>query len=85
MIQDPPRDQLVVIGIEGMHCHRCEQTIQKSLKRLAGVTEVEVDFPTAQASVLFDASKVAVSDLMRAVTQAGYKAVGFTRNDFDMN
>ena len=41
------KDDLAVIRIEGMHCHRCEQTIQKSLKRLAGVHEVEVDFPSA--------------------------------------
>ncbi len=85
MLQDGSREQLVVIGIEGMHCHRCEQAIQRSLKRLAGVSEVEVDFPTAQASVLFDASKVAVGDLMHAVAQAGYRVVGFTRNEFDVN
>lgn len=85
MLQDHARDHLVVIGIEGMHCHKCEQAIQRSLKRLAGVSEVEVDFPTAQASVLFDASKVGVDDLMHAVTQAGYKAVRFTRNDFGVN
>jgi copper chaperone CopZ len=85
MLQDGSRDHLVVIGIEGMHCHKCEQAIQRSLKRLVGVSEVEVDFPTAQASVLFDASRVAVSDLMHAVTQAGYRVVGFTRNEFDVN
>ena len=85
MVQNQPRDHLVVIGIEGMHCHKCEQAIQQSLKRLSGVSEVEVDFPTAQASVLFDASRVAVSDLMHAVVQAGYRVVGFTKNEFDVN
>lgn len=81
MSLEPARDHLVVIRIEGMHCHKCEQSIQRSLKRLPGVSEVEVDFPSSQASVLFDPSKVAVSDLMQAVAQAGYKAAGFTRND----
>lgn len=83
MAEHIQRDQLVVIRIEGMHCHKCEVAIQKSVKRLAGVNEVEVDFPTSQASVLFDSSKVAIQDLMNAVTQAGYRATGFTRNDSD--
>lgn len=81
MAQEPARDHLVVIRIEGMHCHKCEQAIQRSIKRLPGVSEVEVDFPTSQASVLFDPGQIAVSDLMQAVVQAGYKATGFTRND----
>ncbi len=75
------RDELAVIRIEGMHCHRCEQTIQKSIKRLRGVSEVEVDFPTSQCSVLFDSSKVTIADLMHAITQAGYRATSFTRNE----
>lgn len=75
------RDDLAVIRIEGMHCHKCQETIQKALKRLPGVHEVEVDFPSAQASVLFDPAKVAVSDLMQAVTLAGYRPTGFVRND----
>lgn len=83
MSAETQRDHLAVIRIEGMHCHRCEQAIQKSIKRLAGVREVEVDFPTSQASVLFDPHQVAVADLMAAVNQAGYKATGFTRNDPD--
>jgi copper chaperone CopZ len=85
MAQQPARDHLVVIRIEGMHCHKCEQTIQRSLKRLPGVSEVEVDFPTSQASVLFDPAQVNISDLMHAVTQAGYKAAGFTRNESGVN
>ena len=49
------------------------------------VSEVEVDFPTSQASVLFDPAQVNISDLMHAVTQAGYKAAGFTRNESGVN
>ena len=30
MIEDVAQDQLAVIKIDGMHCHRCEQTIQKA-------------------------------------------------------
>lgn len=78
MTDDVRHDQLVVIKIEGMHCHKCECTIQKALQRNAGVHEVEVDFPSRQASVLFDPSNVSIRDLMASVTEAGYKPTGFT-------
>ena len=81
MSPEPEQNHLVVIRVEGMHCHKCEQTIQRAIKRLPGVDEVEVDFPTSQASVLFDPTKINISDLMQAVNQAGYRAAGFTRNE----
>src|SRR2546421_72621 len=37
-------DQLVILRIEGMHCHKCEQAIQKALTQHDGVHEVEVVF-----------------------------------------
>ena len=83
MAMHSDQDQLAVIGIQGMHCHKCELAIQQSLKRLPGVHEVEVDFPTSQASVLFDPKQVVVADMMAAVTQAGYAPTSFTRSESD--
>lgn len=80
MPDDVQRDQFVMIKIEGMHCHRCQQAIQKTLTQIPGVHEVEVDFPSRQASVLYDPRRVKVRDLMDTVTQAGYKPVGFTQS-----
>ena len=81
MAEDVGADQLVIIRIEGMHCHKCEQSIQKSLTRLPGVHEVEVDFNSVQASVLYDHEKVGVKDLTDAVAEAGYHVSGFARRD----
>ena len=78
MSMDVGRDQLVLIRIAGMHCHKCEQTIQKTLSRLPGVHEVEVDFNSGQASVLFQPNAVSISELMQAVSDAGYQATEFT-------
>jgi len=83
MSPDVARDHLAVIRIEGMHCHKCEQRIKSALVRLQGVHEVEVDFNSGQASVLFDRDSVAVKDLMDAVNVAGYRAVGFTQGYAD--
>jgi len=83
MSADVSRDQLAVIRIEGMHCHKCEQAIQKALSGYAGVREVEVDFNSGQASVLFDRGSVSVNELMNAVNDAGYRATGFTQGQAD--
>ena len=79
MSHDVGRDQLALIKIEGMHCHKCETTIQKALLQHPGVHEVEVDFNSGQASVLYDHSSVTVKQLMQSVTDAGYHAAGFTQ------
>jgi P-type Cu+ transporter len=79
MSLDVSRDQFVLIRIEGMHCHRCEQAIRKSLSRFPGVHEVEVDFNSHQASVLFDGGQVGIRQLMDGVQEAGYHATGFTQ------
>ena len=66
-----------------MHCHRCEQAIQRSLLKHNGVHEVEVDFNSGQASVLYDPNAVDVPRLMQAVEAAGYRATGFTQRQGD--
>ncbi len=76
-------DRLALIRIEGMHCHRCEAAIRKALQALKGVHEVEVDFPTGQASVLYDNDRVNAKQLMQAVTDAGYKATGLSQREAD--
>jgi Cu+-exporting ATPase len=83
MSPDVTRDQLAVIRIEGMHCHKCEQAIQRALTSFEGVHEVEVDFNSGQASVLFDRSTVTIKQLMDAVERAGYRATGFTQGQAD--
>ena len=83
MSADVNNDQLVLIRIEGMHCHKCEQTIRKALQTHRGVHEVEVDFNSGQASVLYDRAAVSVKQLMESVEQAGYHATGFTQRQAD--
>jgi copper chaperone CopZ len=83
MSADVARDQLALVRIEGMHCHKCEQSIQKALSQFPGVHEVEVDFNSGQASVLFDRGSVSVKQLMDAVNEAGYRATGFTQGQAD--
>jgi len=76
-------DHLALIAIEGMHCHRCEAAIQRTLAALPGVFEVEVDFNSGQASVLYDHDLISVGQLMDVVNEAGYRAAGFSQRVAD--
>lgn len=77
-MENVQQDQFVLIRIQGMHCHKCEKRIVDAMKQLDGVREVEVDFASGQASVLFDHERVRIQQLMQAVTDAGYTPEGFT-------
>ena len=77
---DVNRDQFAIIKIEGMHCHKCEAAIRSAIQANAGVREVEVDFLSGQASVLFTRGTVSVQQLMSAVESAGYRAAGFSQS-----
>ncbi len=81
MVRDVSQDQFALVHIEGMHCHKCERALQKAMLALPGVNEVEVDFASGQASVLYTPGTVTVAALMGAVTDAGYRATGFAQGD----
>ena len=81
MSSDVSRDQLALIRIEGMHCHKCEHAIRTALTRYPGVHEVEVDFPSGQASVLYDGGTVTVRELTDSVNEVGYRVSGFNVQD----
>ena len=83
MAKSVRQDQLAVIKIEGMHCHKCERAIQRSLQKDPGVHEVEVDFNSGQASVLYSRDDITIKQLMDSVTQAGYKVMGYTQSNAD--
>jgi copper chaperone CopZ len=83
VMQDVQNDKLLLIKIEGMHCHKCEAAIRKALSAQPGVHEVEVDFPSKMASVLFDPTAVQVKDLTASVGTAGYRVAGFTLGHAD--
>jgi copper chaperone CopZ len=75
------RDRFALIKIEGMHCHKCEAAIRKALSGFVGVHEVEVDFASGQASVLFNDRVASIHKMMEAVNEAGYHATGFTQGE----
>lgn len=64
-----------VMKIEGMTCAACARASERVVKKLDGITEASVNYATEKLNVTFDASKVTVADIKKAIVKAGYKAI----------
>lgn len=64
----------ITLSISGMHCASCAGIIERSLKKLSGVKSANVNFAGQKAKVLYDSAKNSVTDLIKAIEKAGYKA-----------
>ncbi len=65
-------DATSVLPLTGMSCAACAATIEKVLKREAGVAEANVNFAASKAFVRFDSSISDKAKLKAAVVKAGY-------------
>lgn len=61
-------------SIKGMHCASCVLAIEKSLQKINGVSEANVNLMTEKATVTYDYDKVTDKELVSAVSNAGYQA-----------
>ncbi|MDK2794804.1 MAG: P-type Cu+ transporter [Archaeoglobaceae archaeon] len=65
-----PKEKLV-LGIRGMHCAICAQTIEENLNKLPSV-KANVNFALEKAFVEYDSEKVDVDRIKKAIRDAGY-------------
>ncbi len=65
-------DQSVILPVSGMTCANCAMNIEKSVKKLEGVKDVNVNFASEQASVSFDSGKFNIIDVLNGIQGAGY-------------
>jgi len=70
-----PEKKKAELKISGMHCATCAITIEESLAHLKDVSTVQVNFGTDTAHVEFDPTKVSLSEMEKAVKDAGYDVV----------
>jgi Cu+-exporting ATPase len=70
-----PEKKKAELKISGMHCATCAINIEESIKKLDHVTKAQVNFGTDTAHIEFDPAKVSLTDLEKAVNDAGYDVV----------
>jgi Cu+-exporting ATPase len=63
------------LPITGMTCANCAATVERTLRRTAGVSDASVSFASERATVRFDPASVSVEKLASAVERAGYGVV----------
>ena len=80
--EPPERDILAMttdkkadIKVKGMVCAACTSTIEKSFRKLDGVSHAQVNLATEIASLEYDPKKLKLSDLEKAVRDAGYDVI----------
>jgi Cu+-exporting ATPase len=63
------------LKISGMSCAICATTIEKSILSLEGVSYAQVNLGTETATIEYDSTKLKLTDIEKAVTDAGYEVI----------
>ncbi len=62
----------VDLEVSGMTCGSCAARVERTLARQPGVDEAAVNLATERARIVYDPDEIALDDLVRAVSKAGY-------------
>lgn len=78
IVQSPemPVLETKTIGIQGMTCQHCVQTVERALRGAQGVKDVSVDLAGAQATVTFDTRQTDIPRLHDTLLAKGYHPTG---------
>ncbi|HET6161294.1 MAG TPA: cation transporter [Dongiaceae bacterium] len=67
-------ERTVTLTVANMTCALCPITVRTAIEHVAGVKDVQVDFETKTAVVVFDDAEATVEDIAEASRLAGYPA-----------
>jgi len=67
-------ERTVTLAVEKMTCALCPITVRTAIEQVVGVRDVEVDFESKTAVVVFDDAEASVEDIAEASRLAGYPA-----------
>ncbi len=67
-----------------MHCASCAGMIEKTFKKVDGVTSAEVNYGTEAAKIAFDASKTSPEQLSKTIEPLGYSLIVETAESMHM-
>ena len=62
----------VFIGVDGMTCGHCSETIQKTVGGIDGVNSVKVNLEAKQVAVDFDPDKTELRSIHDRIKEAGF-------------
>ncbi len=65
-------NQKITLPITGMTCANCAMNIERNVKKLAGVSDTQVNFASERAAVSFDPKALRLKDIVEKIHGAGY-------------
>jgi copper chaperone len=74
-----------VISLSTIQCNNCVRTIEKSLTKVQGIIEVNVNLEKKQAEVIFENTLTNLGAIEKAITDAGYNANEKVRDETAYN
>ncbi len=74
-------EQQLNLPVTGMTCASCVIRVEKALKKVPGVREVNVNLSTEGASVTYSPASASFADLKAAIENAGYGVIEITDAD----
>jgi Cu+-exporting ATPase len=72
-----------ILPITGMTCANCAATIERTLKKVGGVSEATVNYASERAAVQFNPDSVTISELAAAIERIGYGVVLVDGDDLE--
>ncbi|ELY41159.1 heavy metal translocating P-type ATPase [Halalkalicoccus jeotgali B3] len=82
MSGDAQRRELSVrLSVPEMDCPSCAQKVDKSLQRVDGIVDANLQPTTGTATVTYDSDRVTEADVAAAIENAGYEVVGGSNDE----
>ncbi|PWW06496.1 Cu+-exporting ATPase [Paenibacillus cellulosilyticus] len=85
--QSSPADSSDPISVDlrigGMHCSACAVRIEKAVGRLPGVKQAAVSYASRSAWIVYEPSRLSVSDIGSVITRLGFQSSSEQRPAFD--
>jgi len=75
------RVEKVLLPIQGMSCASCVSKVEKAIRSLEGVLQVNVNLATEKASVEYISGIVTIHDFKQAIEKAGYHVLEVMEED----
>lgn len=65
----------IILPVKGMDCASCASIISRSVGKLPGVSQSDVNIATEKATLTFDADKISLDQISQKVSDLGYTLV----------
>jgi len=75
------RELTVRLAVPEMDCPSCAGKVDKSLGRVDGVVDADLNPTTGTATVTYDPDRASEADMADAIEGAGYEVIGGTDGD----